>query len=91
MPLTRAPPFPQCKDEIFGEPSRGSAPSLSALVPMILVLICTEDHLRLVWRLALGLGVVPPLSLLYLRYKLNEPEEFNRERMRKFPVWLIIK
>lgn len=64
---------------------------VSALVPMILVLIFTEHHLRVVWRLALGLGVIPPLSLLYLRLKLNEPEEFNRERMHKYPVWLIIK
>ncbi|KAE8351650.1 inorganic phosphate transporter [Aspergillus coremiiformis] len=64
---------------------------ISALVPMILVLICTENHLRAVWRIALGLGVIPPLSLLYLRLKLEEPEEFNRERMHKFPVWLIIR
>lgn len=64
---------------------------LSAFIPMILCLICTEDHLRVVWRLSLGLGVIPPLSLIYLRLKLNEPEEFDRERMHKFPVWLIIK
>ncbi|KAG2417437.1 hypothetical protein HFD88_008656 [Aspergillus terreus] len=64
---------------------------VSALVPMILVLIFTEDHLRAVWRIALGLGVIPPLSLFYLRLKLEEPEEYNRERMHKFPIWLIIK
>ena len=64
---------------------------VSALVSMILVLIFTDKHLRAAWRVALGLGVIPPLSLMYLRLKLNEPEEFNRERMRKFPVWLIIK
>jgi hypothetical protein len=58
---------------------------------MILVLIFTENHLRAAWRVALGLGIIPPLSLLYLRLKLNEPEEFNRERMRKFPYWLILK
>jgi len=64
---------------------------LSALIPMILCLICTQDHLRVAWRLALGLGVIPPLSLIYLRLKLKEPEEFSRERMRTFPVWLIVK
>lgn len=64
---------------------------VSALVPMILVLIFTEEHLRAVWRVALGLGVIPPLSLLYLRLKLSEPEEFKRERMHKFPMWLIVK
>ncbi|OQD74014.1 hypothetical protein PENDEC_c012G06364 [Penicillium decumbens] len=64
---------------------------VSALVPMILVLIFTEDHLRAAWRVALGLGIIPPLSLIYLRFKMNEPEEFDRQRMHKFPVWLIIK
>lgn len=64
---------------------------VSALIPMILVLIFTEDHLRAVWRVALGLGVIPPLSLFYLRLKMSEPEEFNRERMHKFPTKLIIK
>ncbi|KAI9926856.1 hypothetical protein ASPWEDRAFT_121569 [Aspergillus wentii DTO 134E9] len=63
----------------------------SAFIPTILVLIFTEDHLRAAWRVALGLGVIPPLSLFYLRLKLGEPEEFKRERMRKFPFWLIIK
>ena len=64
---------------------------LSSFVPMIVVLIFTENHLRAAWRVALGLGVIPPLSLFYLRLKLREPEEFNKERMRKFPIWLIIK
>lgn len=66
---------------------------LSTLVPLILVLICTEDHLRLVWRLSLGLGVIPPLSLLYLRLKLQEPEEFKRETMKntKTPWMLVLK
>ncbi|KAL1960327.1 hypothetical protein VTO42DRAFT_8287 [Malbranchea cinnamomea] len=64
---------------------------VSAFVPMILVLIFTENHLRAAWRVMLGLGVIPPLSLFYLRLKLNEPEEFNRERMHKYPVWLIVK
>lgn len=61
------------------------------LVPMILVLIFTENHLRAAWRVALGLGVVPPLSLLWLRIKLKEPEEYNRNRMTKYPYWLILK
>ena len=64
---------------------------VSALTAMILVLIFGEDGLRYAWRVALGLGAIPPLSLLYLRVKLREPEEFNRERMRKFPIWLILK
>lgn len=63
------------------------------LVPMILVLIFTENHLRIVWRLALGLGVLPPLSLFYLRLKLQEPEEFKRETMKntRTPWRLVIQ
>lgn len=66
---------------------------MANLVPMILVLIFTEQHLRAAWRLALGLGVLPPLSLFYLRLKLKEPEEFNRETMKdtQTPWWLVIK
>ena len=65
----------------------------STLAPMIVVLACTENHLRAAWRICLGLGVIPPLSLIYLRAKLNEPEEFNRESMKdtKFPWLLILK
>lgn len=62
-----------------------------SLVPMILVLIFTENHLRAAWRICLGLGVVPPLSLLYFRIKLQEPAEYTRQRMHKYPYWLIIK
>lgn len=58
---------------------------------MILVLIFTEDHLRAAWRVSLALGVIPPLSLLWLRIKLQEPEAFNRGRMHRYPYWLIIK
>ncbi|TVY14084.1 Glycerophosphocholine permease GIT4 [Lachnellula arida] len=52
---------------------------VGAFVPYLMVVICTDKHLRLAWRLSLGLGVVPPLLLLYLRIKLKEPEEFKRE------------
>lgn len=65
----------------------------STFVPMIVVLACTENHLRAAWRICLGLGVIPPLSLLYLRLKLSEPEEFQRESMKhtRTPWWLVIK
>ena len=51
---------------------------IGAFIPYLLVVICTQNHLRAVWRISLGLGVVPPLLLLYLRIKLQEPEEFKR-------------
>lgn len=51
---------------------------IGAFIPYLLVVICTEKHLHTAWRISLGLGVVPPLLLLYLRLKLKEPEEFKR-------------
>lgn len=51
---------------------------IGAFVPYLMVVICTEKHLRLAWRLSLGVGTVPPILLLYLRIKLQEPEEFKR-------------
>lgn len=61
------------------------------LVPMICVLIFTEKHLRAAWRVSLGLAVIPPLSLLYLRFKMNEPDNYNRNKMNKYPYGLVIK
>ena len=65
---------------------------VGTLVPMIVTAIAPHN-LGLVWRLSLGLGIVPPLSLLYLRIKLQEPESFNRENFRKVrtPYWLALK
>ncbi|PPJ53339.1 hypothetical protein CBER1_00974 [Cercospora berteroae] len=65
---------------------------MGALIPMIITRIA-PDNLGLVWRLSLGLGVVPPLSLLYLRIKLQEPESFSRESFTKVktPYWLAFK
>ena len=63
----------------------------SSLAPMIVVLACTDNHLRAAWRIILGLGVIPPLSLIYLRLKLQEPEEFNRETMKNTRTpWLLV-
>jgi hypothetical protein len=39
----------------------------------------------------LGLGVIPPLSLLYLRIKLKEPEAYSRGKLDTYPYWLIYK
>lgn len=41
-------------------------------------------------RVCLGLGVIPPLSLLYLRFKLREPEAFTTASMVKAKTpWLL--
>ena len=65
----------------------------SALVGMIVTLITTSDHLETSWRVCLGIGALPPLSLLYLRLKLQEPEEYKRQTMRetRTPYLLVLR
>jgi MFS family permease len=39
----------------------------------------------------LGIGVIPPLSLFYMRYKLQEPEAYKRNTMAKCKTpWMLI-
>jgi hypothetical protein len=55
------------------------------------VLATGEDHLRAAWRICLGIGIIPPLSLIYLRVKLQEPEAYKRESMAKTRTpWLLV-
>lgn len=66
---------------------------IGAFIPYLLVVICTSNHLRAAWRISLGLGVVPPLLLLYLRIRLQEPEEFKKESMKyvRTPYLLVLR
>ena len=64
---------------------------VAAFVPMIVVLATGEDHLRAAWRIMLGIGCIPPLSLFYMRFKLQEPEAFKRNTMAKCKTpWVLI-
>nr|POE93449.1 putative metabolite transport protein [Quercus suber] len=62
------------------------------LLPMIIA-AGAPNNLGLIWRLSLGLGVVFPLSLIYFRFKLQEPESVSRNNFRKVrtPYWLALK
>ncbi|KAH8601425.1 major facilitator superfamily domain-containing protein [Bisporella sp. PMI_857] len=66
---------------------------IGAFVPYVVVLATTENHLRAAWRIMLGLGVVCPVGLLFMRFRLSEPEEFKRESMKyvKIPYKLVIQ
>ena len=66
---------------------------IGAFVPLVCLWITTENNLNLAWRLALGFGVLPPLSLLYLRIKLQDSKEFQQNSMKnvKLPWKLIVK
>lgn len=51
------------------------------------------NNLSAAWRIIFGLGVIPPLSLAYLRLKLKDPESYTRENFRqsRTPYWLALK
>jgi hypothetical protein len=42
---------------------------VGALVPYLMVVICTSDHLRAAWRLSLGLGVRYPSCTFFSDFK----------------------
>lgn len=66
---------------------------VSAFVPLVFLWILGEDNLRANWRISLGLGIIPPFALFFLRFRLHEPEQTKKNSMAhvKTPYWLIIK
>ncbi|EPS42795.1 hypothetical protein H072_3152 [Dactylellina haptotyla CBS 200.50] len=64
---------------------------IAAFAPLCVLWIFGMNRLEVVWRVSLALGVIPPLSIIYLRTKLKEPEQYKRETMRdtKTP-WLLV-
>lgn len=66
---------------------------VSAFVPLVLLWICKLEHLTPVWRITLGLGAIPPMSLFFLRLKFKENEQFVKNNLKRVrtPYWLAIK
>ncbi|KAF9524855.1 MFS Git1p-related glycerophosphoinositol and glycerophosphocholine permease [Crepidotus variabilis] len=66
---------------------------VSAFVPLVLYWIFGDNHLRAVWRLSLGLGVVPALGVFIWRLNMEEPARYKRDSMKhaKIPYLLILR
>ncbi|CDK24473.1 unnamed protein product [Kuraishia capsulata CBS 1993] len=66
---------------------------VSAFVPMVMLWICGPNHLTPVWRVTLGLGAIPPLSLFLMRLKFKEGEAFTKTNFKgvRVPYGAIIK
>ncbi|KAL8280317.1 hypothetical protein RQP46_007234 [Phenoliferia psychrophenolica] len=68
---------------------------IAAFVPWLLLYVCGESDraLHYVWRAAFGVGVVPPVLVLFWRFKMAEPLRFQKESMKNTttPYWLIFK
>jgi len=66
---------------------------ISAFVPMVLLWICGEHNLQPVWRITLGIGAIPPLSLFVMRMFFTEGTQFQKLSFKntKVPFVLTIK
>lgn len=66
---------------------------VSSFVPLVLYWICGNNHLRLVWRLSIGLGVIPALAVLLWRLNMQEPTRYQKDSMKhaKIPYTLILR
>lgn len=66
---------------------------ISAFVPMVLLWICGPHNLQPVWRVTLGIGAIPPISLFILRLFFQEGKQFQKLNFKKakVPIVLIIK
>lgn len=65
------------------------------LVPL-LVLLCFHqrvEHYEAVWRLSLGLGLIPPITIFWFRYKMAVSTAYRKSSAKKQhpPYWLIFK
>eukprot|EP01133_Synstelium_polycarpum_P007642 gene7642-8943_t len=58
---------------------------LSPLVVISLLHICGESHLDIVWRVAVGLGGVPGLIMIYFRIRMKETKHFTSNKRKTIP------
>lgn len=42
-----------------------------------------DNHLRAVWRLSLGLGIIPAAAVFIWRLKMEEPSHFKKNAMNR--------
>jgi MFS family permease len=66
-----------------------------ALVPLLLLLCVNQrvDKYHIVWRTALALGAIPPLSIFYFRMRMKVSTAYRKSALRKqrTPYVLILK
>ncbi|KAF8079338.1 putative metabolite transporter [Lyophyllum atratum] len=55
---------------------------IAAFVPLVLFRILGPNHLHAVWRLSLGLGIVPALGVFLWRLSMDEPVRYKKDSMK---------
>lgn len=68
----------------------------AAFVPLVILWIAggtSDGQLTTVWRVSLGLGAIPPLTVLLFRLQMKETESYTKYHIKwtKVPWWLVIK
>ncbi|KAJ7116458.1 MFS Git1p-related glycerophosphoinositol and glycerophosphocholine permease [Mycena epipterygia] len=66
---------------------------VAAFIPLLLFWICGPNHLRVVWRLSLGLGFFPAIAVFAWRFTMEEPELYKKSAMKtvKIPYGLVFR
>ncbi|KAG2092124.1 major facilitator superfamily domain-containing protein [Suillus discolor] len=66
---------------------------IGAFVPLVLYWIFGDNHLRAIWCLSLGLGVVPATGVFFWRLHMEEPNRYKCDSMKHvhIPYRLVIK
>ncbi|KAG6829273.1 hypothetical protein H0H92_005093 [Tricholoma furcatifolium] len=66
---------------------------VASFTSWVLYLIFGPDHLHAVWRLSLGLGMVPALAVILWRLNMDEPRRYKTDSMKntRIPYRLVIK
>ncbi|PPQ67528.1 hypothetical protein CVT25_006069 [Psilocybe cyanescens] len=66
---------------------------MASFVPLVLFWIFGNDHLRAVWRLSLGLGVIPALAVFIWRLSMEEPARYKKDSMKhaRIPYMLVLR
>ncbi|TFK20714.1 glycerophosphodiester transporter [Coprinopsis marcescibilis] len=59
---------------------------VAAFVPFVLFKIFGDDHLRAVWRVSLGLGMVPAAAVFIWRLSMEEPARYRKDSMKHAPI-----
>ncbi|EHA49017.1 hypothetical protein MCOR27_009562 [Pyricularia oryzae] len=64
-----------------------------AFVPFVVAAAAQNQYMSTIWRTSLGIGVVFPLVLLVMRFRLKEPVEFSKNSFRhaKTPYRLVLR
>ncbi|KAG0323496.1 Plasma membrane permease, mediates uptake of glycerophosphoinositol and glycerophosphocholine [Podila horticola] len=61
---------------------------LAGIIPLILAVAGCSDEV--IWRLSFGLGVLPPLSVLYFRLRMTNSEIFKKNSMKNNVPYMLI-